>query len=59
MGNSITVDAVPSQINQILQHSPEKLSKITLKKELPSIINFHIKGWKFENGNIECLNFKK
>lgn len=43
MGNSLTVDSEVSRIDDILEVDRNLLQHIRLKKEVPDIVNFHLK----------------
>ena len=43
MGNSLTVDSDVSRLEDILEVDTSLLRHIHLKKEVPDIVNFHLK----------------
>lgn len=43
MGNSLTVDSESSNLDDILEVDKNILNHIHVKKEVPDIVNFHLK----------------
>jgi hypothetical protein len=46
MGNSLTIDNTPSQLEEIIEADPKVVQATKLKHEVPDSINLHLKAWK-------------
>lgn len=43
MGNCLTIDTEPSEIDDIIQVDLDTVRATTIKKSVPDIVNFHLK----------------